>query len=250
LPLAESLEGLVLKPFPALVFVLAIAGCSTLDLQRPVARDDIAHIKKIGVASFLGDTVYGISMGTTAYNNEEFSAAVPDWKVDATAVSYALTILRGDGRFEAAPFDRSSYTGAQLGADNGKLFWDLVTAQGFDTLVILWPEVPDNFRVFKPGYGLFERSFLGLSNRCLYAAYRVEVDNVASRKVIAWEWGGDQGVPCLAGSENRLDFKAKFDDYSDAEKQAIREGIEARISETLGKALTTLGLASPAKVTR
>jgi hypothetical protein len=232
------------RPFAVLGLLVLLCGCSTLDLERPVANEDLGRIKRVGVASLLGETVYGISIGTTVFNNEEFSAPVPDWKIDATAVSQAMAVLRSNGRFEAAALDRSSFSAEQLMADKGRLLWDLAGRQGFDTLVILWPAVSDNYRVFKPGYGLFERSLLGLSNRCLYAAYRVDVDDVASRKDIAWEWGGDEAVPCLAGSENRLAFKAKFDDYSEPEKQAMHEGVEARIAETLGRALNKLRLAS------
>jgi hypothetical protein len=234
----------------SLALAVALAGCSTLDLKRPVAKEDLSRIKKIGVASFLGDTFYGISIGTTAFNNADFSAPVPDWKVDENAVSQAVTMLRRSGRFEVAPLDHGGYTAQQLMDDQGKRLWELATSQGFDTLVILWPDVSENFRPFKPGYGLFERSFLGLSHRCLYAAYRVEVEDVARHTDLAWEWGGDEGVPCLAGSEERFDYKSKFDAYSDAEKQAMHEGIEARISETLAKALNTLGVGSPTNVAR
>jgi hypothetical protein len=237
-------ESFVLRLFPALASLFVLAGCSTLDLKRPVAKEDIVRIKKVGVASLLGDAVYGISMGITALGNENFSAPVPDWKMDAAAASHAVALLRRNGRFEVAPLDRSSYSAEQLMADNARLLWDLAASQGFDTLVILRPGVSENFQIFKPGYGIFERSFVGLSSRCLYAAYQVEVDEVATRKKIAWQWGGDEDTPCLADSEKRLDFKAKFDDYSEPEKQAMRDGIEARVSETLGTALHKLKLVS------
>lgn len=230
--------------FAAAVLAAVLGGCATPDVKRPVAREEAARIKKIGVASFLGDTVYGISVGTTAFSNAEFSAAVPDWKVDSYAVSQALAILGRDGRFAATALNRSSYSEDQLAADKGKLLWDLAASQGIDTLVILSASVSDRFQVFKPGYGIFERAFLGISHRCLYAAYQVDVYDVAARKRSAWQWGGDDDTPCQADSEQRLPFKPKFEAYSDTEQQAMREGIEARIAESLDSALNKLELAS------
>jgi hypothetical protein len=232
--------------FATLGLLFVVVGCSTTpDLKRPVATENIARIKRVGVTSFLGDTVYGISLGTTSFNYAEFSAPVPDWKIDETAISQALAILRRGGRFQAAALDRTSYDTEGLLADGAKLLWEQAASQGFDTLVVVLPAVSESFRVFKPGYGIFERAFLSISHRCLYAAYEVDVYDVAARKRIAWQWGGDEGTPCLADSEQRLPFKARFDDYSVAEKRAMREGIEARIAETLAKALNKLELVSP-----
>jgi hypothetical protein len=229
----------------ALAVTAFLSGCAALDMRRPVDREDMARVKRVGVVSAIGDTLYGVSVGTTVFGNSNFSAPIADWNLDASAMALAVEILKSNGRFEAAALDRAAYTGPQLMADHGKLVWDLAASQGFDTLVILFPSVSDNYRFFQPGVGIFERTFFGLTKRCLYAAYIAEVDEVATRKRIAWQWGGDSDAPCHFGSEERLIFRQKYDAYSDAEKQMLRQGIEARLSESLRMSLDKLKIASP-----
>lgn len=224
--------------------VLVLTGCAALDLKRPVSEEDASSMHKVGVVSALGDTFNGISIGTTVFANAHFSAQVPEWNIDDFASSTALAILQENGKFQSALLLHPNFRAQQLSADKARLVWELAQEQGFDTLVVLWPSVSTNFPFFIPGYGYFERSFLGLENRCLYAGYIVETYNVAARKRTAWEWGGE--MPCQFGSEMNIPYLEKFDDYSDSDKQLMRKAIEARIAQTLRYAMAKMSLVSAA----
>jgi hypothetical protein len=223
-----------------MTFVLTLSGCAALDLKRPINDDDKAKLKKVGVISLLGDTFHGSSVGTTVFNNTYFTAQVPEWDVDGFAATHALAILRENDRFQSDLISHPNLRAEQLSANKSQLVWELAERQGFDTVVSIWPSVSENYPWFQPGYGFLERSFLGMSKRCEYAGYVVEAYNVASRKRIAWEWGGD--MPCRMGSEQQLPFKEKFEDYSDDDKRVMRGGLEDRIAETLRYALGKLAL--------
>jgi predicted heme/steroid binding protein len=107
-------------------------------------------------------------------------------------------------------------------------------------LAILRPNVSDNFPFFRPGFGLFERSFLGQNNRCVYVAYTVEVYDVATRQTIAWEWGGEG--PCVRGMDNDVDFKKQFAEYSSDEQAMIRRKLDLRLDVSLRYSLEKLQL--------
>jgi hypothetical protein len=228
-----------------LALAVAVSGCASLNLKRPVADEDLSKIRRVGVVSILGNTFSGISIGTTVFNNSSFSAPVPDWNVDGHAASTALDLLRKNARFESALVDRGSLSAAELGADGAKRLWEAAEKQGFDKVVIVRPGVSDNHLSFRPGFGLYERSMLGLSRRCVYAGYVVDVYDVATRKPIAWEWGG--GMPCAVGSDDKIVFKPKFDDYSADERSTLRQRLEARLSESLRYSLEKLSLIAAAK---
>lgn len=231
----------MIRSVVALVAALSLAGCGAMNLKRSVADEDLKKTRRVGVVSALGDTFNGVYVGTTVFTNKTFTAAVPEWSVDKYAVGEAIALLRGNGRFESAELDRTGLSSDQLRADGGKRLWEAAEKQGFDKLVLVRPGVSDNFPFFTPGVGFYERSMFGLVQRCVYAAYVVDVYDVATRKPVAWEWGG--GAPCAFGGDKQLVFKAKFDDYSAEEKQQIRQRLEAWIATSMKYSLETLTLA-------
>ena len=224
-----------------LAFVVALGGCAALDLKRPVNEEDLGKLHKVGVVSLLGDTFYGNSIGTTVFTNTYFTAPVPDWDIDGYAAARAVAILKEAGHSQAELVSHPNLRAEQLSANKAQLVWELAERQGFDTLIVLSPGVSENYPMFRPGYGFMERSFLGMSRRCVYAAYTVDAYNVAAHKHIAWEWGGE--MPCRMGSEQQLTFRDKFEDYPEADKALMRKALEDRIAETLRYALGKLALA-------
>lgn len=224
----------------AVTCALALSACTTLNIKRPVSEDDLKSIKRLGVVSLLGDSFQGVSVGTTVFNNQSFSSPVPDWQVDAHASTTALDLLKTNTRLSTALLDRTRLSPEQAQAEGGKLLWQAAEQQGFDRLVVIRPGVSDNNPFFRPSFGLFERSLLGSGRRCVYAAFVVDVYDVASRKPIAWEWGG--GMPCELGKDSDLPFKAPFAAYTDAERADIRRRLQVRLSEALGYSLRKLSL--------
>ena len=230
----------------AALIVAMLTACSVM--KRPVAEEDLVKTKRVGVVSILGDTFHGISIGTMVFNNAYFQAPVADWNVDKYATTTALGLLRSTTQFESVEMDRGQLSLEKIQADKGQQLWAAAEKQGFDKVVIIRPGVSSNFPHFRPGFGLMERSLLGAGRRCMYAAYVVDVYEVASRKEVAWEWGGYE--PCRIGGDNEIAFKAKFDDYSPAEQQAMRKKLEMRIAETLRYSLTKLALVPEVKVAK
>lgn len=224
----------------SLTLAVALAGCAGLNLKRSVAEEDLNKTRRVGVVSILGDTFHGIFIGTTAFNNESFSASVSDWSVDKYASATALSMLRFNSRFQSAELDRANFTPEQIRADGGKVLWEAAEKQGYDKLVIVRPGVSDNYPFFRPGFGLFERSFFGNGKRCIYAAYVVDVYDVASRRPVAWEWGGS--MPCAMGSDANFPFRKQFSEYSVEDQQAMRHRLETRLTESLRYALGNLSL--------
>lgn len=227
-----------------LLVVFAVSACTTLNIKRGVSEEELARTRRVGVLAALGDNFYGISVGTTVFNNTSFDGTVPDWGIDPYAADRALGLLQKNPRFQTSLLDRGSLTLEDLKANEGKALWDAAERQGFDRVVLIRPGVSSNFPFFRPGFGFFERSFLGSGGRCVYAAYVVDVYDVATRKPIAWEWGGPS--PCQMGADSNLPFRPKFEDYSAEEKATLKRRLQERMAETLPYALTQLSLlASP-----
>jgi len=216
--------------------ILLLSACSTM--RRPVSQEDVSKINKIGVASTLGSTLHGISIGTTVFNNSSFNAPVPEWQIDKYMVTHAIKDLTRGTRYKSVVALNLDVNANDMWDNNGKSLWDAARAQGLDTVVIFQRGVSDNFPFFIPGYGLFERSFLGTGHRCVYAAYVATVYNVTTHDQMAWQWGGE--MPCEKHID--LSMKANFNDYSASEKSLIHQQLEIRLDETLLYSLRKLAL--------
>jgi len=223
---------------PLLACAALLCGCSALDLKRAVPSEELAKTRHIGVVSTFDDVFRARSLGLTVFNNDSFEAPIPDWQVAQFATAKTVELIKRGGRFDAKALDLGGVNVAAL--DRGERVARLLDAarrQGDDTLLVIRPGVSDNYLMFPPGYGLFQR----FSSRCVYAGYVVNAYNVATGQSIGWEWGGES--PCTPGSARDIPFKKQFADYAPEERQLIRERLEARISDTLGYALDKLALA-------
>lgn len=226
---------------------LLLSACSLLDMRRSVSDSDLASTKTVGVVSVLGDTFHGVSIGTTVFNNAFFDAEIPDWGVDRFATDTAIAALASNSKLSARAINRQGIASSRLDAARQELF-DLAARQGFTRIVLIAPAVSENYAMFKPGFGLFERSLLGMGKRCVYAAFMVALYDVPSRSRLAWYWGGDE--PCRVGADSDIPFKAEFDSYTPAEKAIIRRRLEHRLQVATKQALRDLDLIPPAGGTR
>jgi hypothetical protein len=220
--------------------VLAMCACAAVDLKRPLSPEQLGRIHKVAVISLMGDSFNGIAIGANVPNKRHYTAAVPDWGVDEFIESRTLELLQGPQRFEVAVLSHGSLSSAQLRAGHSQRVWDLAKAQGFDTVVSVWPSLSENFPFYKAGFGYYEEALLGVPHRCLYAAYTVEIYDVATQRRVSWEWGGAE--PCRKDSAEALSFHDSFEAYTDVEKLQMRLGLESRFSETLAYALRKMGL--------
>jgi len=223
--------------------VLALSACAAVDIKRPLSGEQLANIHKVAVVSLLGDTFNGISIDAPPIKEQNFTASVAQWGEDAFVESQVASLLQETRRFDVAVLSRAKLSSAQLRADHAQRIWDLAQAQGFDTVVSVWPTLSQNFPFYKAGYGYFEQTLLGVTHRCLYAAYTVEIYQVSTQRRLAWEWGGAE--PCRQDSAQALTYRGSFDPYTDVEKLQMQLGLESRFSETLAYALTKTGLLPP-----
>lgn len=229
----------------ALAGAMVLSGCSALNVRSALDTDDLSRIHKVGVASALGDTFHGVSLGTTIYTNESFHALVGDWQMDAYAASRTASLLEENKRVKAEVLAASGETAdAQRKAALAE-----AEQKGLDAVLLLHPGVSDVYKGMVPGYGFFERSTLGvLASRCVYAAYQVEVVDVKSHKTLAWQWGGVS--PCDAGADNDLPYKKAFGDYTAEEKQALHQRLDAVVVKGVRYSLQQLDLLPGGNVLR
>jgi hypothetical protein len=231
----------LLRLFVLSLMAVMLTGCAALDLKRPVAELDRVRIQRVAAVSFLGETFHGVSIGTTVFQNKRFSATVPEWKVDAFASERVAKLVQ-NAKLEASVLDRAGLPGQRPLEDKEGRIWDSAKRQGFDTLVVLYPAINrEAFPFFEPALGFYERtSMLRAETRCVYAAFIVNVYDVATRKSIGWEWGG--GGPCAPGSDNDIPYMTAFQDYSLDQRSVLRDRLLTRIDRAIAYALDKLAL--------
>jgi hypothetical protein len=86
----------------------------------------------------------------------------------------------------------------------------------------------------KPGYGFFQRWYLGRSSSCVYSLFTIDFRMIESGTQLAWEWG----KPSCAAGARELAWREKFDDYSAEEKGALRRGVEENLEVAIPKAFS------------
>jgi hypothetical protein len=221
--------------------VIALGGCSSLGMRRPIADGDHAMFKKVGVASLLGPNFHAEHIGITVFNNVDYDAPVADWEIDKVLADQAVELLRSTNRYDVARLDLAGMSADRLLADNHKALYSLAAQQGIDALVVAIPGVSENFHLMHPGYGLDDRSVIVFKRQCIYAAYTLQVLQVTTQKSAGWDWGG--GAPCEPGSgEQVVPFKDKFDDYSEDEKRILRDRVTAWIRKSVAISLDYLNM--------
>ncbi|RYF66605.1 MAG: hypothetical protein EOO22_20770 [Comamonadaceae bacterium] len=246
------MELQMLRFFSVIAVAFVLSGCAAVNIKRPVTEEELAGTKRVAVVSMLGDTFHGVHVGLTVFQNRQFTGEVPEWEVDKFASTTALKLLRAGARFGSASIDRMGVTPRTLRAEGGQRLRDAARAQGFDKLVVIVPATSSNHPFFVPGFGAFQREIFNGARRCVYAAYIVEVQDVAKGRPIAWDWGGSDAsfggdAPCVTRSDSPVSVKQSFSDYSTAEKQAMRVMLEERIEASMRYALDNVKLLPPSK---
>ncbi|QHS11195.1 hypothetical protein [Sinimarinibacterium sp. NLF-5-8] len=145
--------------------------------------------KRVVVVSLLGDVFHGIQIGTTVFGNNSYDVAVPEWNIDGVVEktiiaqlgrtsARSVTVLQHDPGLRA----RMEKTWTAIGGYDYKDLLALARQQGADTLILVRPSRYDNAPAHKPGYGFFERNFMGLSRRCFYSLFITSAFSTASGK--------------------------------------------------------------------
>lgn len=223
-------------------FIIFFAGCTALDMKRPVSENYLRDADRIAVVSLLGDWFQMIHIGTTIFNNEQYPQKV-NWSVDEYAEKEAVRLLSGNSGLKVFSLLRPSRNaedyykyGSSTQVDYEKLI-GLSKAQGATSLVVIRRSQYDNAPFHIGGYGFFERSAFGMTSKCAYALFIVDVFDVKTGKKMAWEWG----KPCLSGDEG-LAWKKPFSSYSTEEQALLRSRVLSQIRSNLETAFREVGV--------
>lgn len=229
------------KTIVALFITLTLTACA--GMRGGLGKAELDSSTKVAVASMLGNTFHGIHVGTTVFGNSYYDASVPEWKIDELTEQTIAVHLARTGSRTAMPLQHDPELAVRL--EKGRSFMqgynygeviDLAKKQGADTLILVQPIRYDNSPAHQPGYGFFERTFLGKSRSCVYSLFIVSVFSTDSGKRLGWEWG----FPCEDG-ETELEWKDSFDKFSNKEMQLLRRKTEKNIEQNVMKALVELG---------
>lgn len=231
-----------MKKAVLLLIIPFLASCT--GMRGAVSDAELQSGRNVAIASLLGNSFHVIRVGTTVFGNASYEAPVPEWNIDgATEELIVSRIARRDSR-RATPLKRDPGLAARFGSSwsffNNGFNYDevlkLAQEQGFDTLIVVQPTPYSNAKFHKPGYGFYERTLFGSSNRCVYSLFTIDVFAVSSRRKLAWEWG----FPCNSG-EDALDWKDDFAKYTSEERASLRRRAEESVRGNVLKALTSLG---------
>ena len=218
-----------------------LSACAALDIRRSVPESASTGIQKVGVISILGDKFNLTHIGTTIFNNQSSTLDVSNWKIDDTAIHYAVKHLESTGQ----------YSPTSLGSNFSDADSMFAAAQkmGLDTLITIVPSGYDNAPHYAPGYGLHRRTFFGITKECVYALFVIQVFDVSTRKKHGWQWGFNSwnGVPCYGdefGTPRAIssEWKEDISQFSEGELTLLRENLIAYLEENVPLALRNLKL--------
>ena len=92
--------------------LLTIALLCTMAALAAVAQaaDKLANVKTIGVISALGDTLYNVQTGVTAFDNDASTTAVADWTLDEFLIAETAALLAGRFAIKPVAYNRADFT--------------------------------------------------------------------------------------------------------------------------------------------
>jgi hypothetical protein len=200
-------------------------------INEGLSAEEAHAIKRFAVVSNLGDEIHGRLIGLTIFQNRSFDASVPGWNVDASiARSLAEQIVAGgkvDG--EVTPLaTQSSKKSEILSGARG---------QGFDAVLAVIGEQSAPDHTIVGGLMLVRQKKLGVDRLNPCAGMVVRIWRVSDGKQIGFTipdaCNFDQSSPV---------WHDKWEEFSDAEKQATLASLEDFAVERMNSALIHLKL--------
>lgn len=228
------------KRITLLFCMFALSGCALP--PENIAAPDLEASKKVAIVSLLGTSFHAIRVSTTVFGNVSYDVPVADWNIDRMVEQVLVATVSKNGARTPIILPHDPDLGTRLEKSRSAYRYDydevlkLARQQKADTLLLVqtqWVEDPPHY---KPGYGFFERTFLGKSNRCVYASFSVRALSVQTGKPLA---RGFRELVCSGTTE--IEWKESFDQYTVQEKQQLRRLTEDKIKQGVTKALSTMG---------
>lgn len=225
-----------------LTFALTLSACSTLNLQRGVARSDIAQAKEVGVISILGDDLGESYVGATVFNNRAFSIPVPDWKIDDFVNQVAFDSLSQSRTFHTTKISRDAGSVESYYKNPGSdwidipKLTDIAKEKHIDTLVVIRRTAGQ----FNPmgGYGISKKAPLGISmgNPCAYTHFFIEVVQVSTGENLAWN---NSEFSCPRQLTGVTDIS---ENLTPAQLDEIKTAVKASLQQRVPKVLRSMNL--------
>ena len=218
---------------------LTLVGCSSIKVT-PEQRTAIA---KIGVYSYLSDTMHHINIGTLVFANKYEERQVPEWNIRTHSEQAALEEISKSsllGGATAAIVKDDAVRPEEVDAvyDDHDRIVALARAQNFDTLVVIRPVRYSNSPYMEPGYGVFNKSMFGSDNPCGYALFSIAVVSVNTDERIGWGWGFETEAgmfssrPVFMGpcAKNGVFWRETLSEYSAAELASVGDVVRNQVA--------------------
>lgn len=245
----QQREDLMAK-FVGILLSLFLFGCATVGVEKV---EQIKPGTKIVPLSFMGDKLAILHIGTTMFQNERRDVELPLWQIDKYTEAAAARAIREAGRFSAEPVDTAT---ARIGA--GKLGYGswtntavfeggtesvtrLAKNAGAEYVLVFGPtQLGDPFfgtnQAFS-GYGIGQRSFLGLERAVNYLTMRVVLLDAKDGKEVARTHG------FLSSPRETADWMESGNlSLSESNAATTKLSIESLIDAVLRKGLRDLKL--------
>ena len=188
------------------LFILVLTGC----FNQPLSLESREQIRKVAVVSLMGDDLFLLNVGTTAFTNSERYLKIEGWDIDRFVEKTAVSALSAKGRYQIVRYDpekagiKSLYGSVEnfdmqrtrtVDSILPRLRGMAADSKADDIIVIrrcgssLPPAAPDY--LIAHGDTFLRRSFLTLPIDCrLYLIYFTEVIDTKTMKVTAYWFGG------------------------------------------------------------
>lgn len=225
----------------AIVAAAILSGCAA----TPVDATLRTKLRRVGVASVTQDVIHHRHQGLTVFQNREWDASVPEWKIDETGEQLVAARLRTSG-VQAQPASRSAlfqtptpYAGWNPNdkAIAGKV-QALCARENLDAVAVIYPSFFDVEYSFGPyrGVGFYTANATFLKSSGVYAVLKVVVYDRQGAKIGS---GFSGNTPLLAPAE--IPRHDDWAGYLPAEREALRKKIVEVMDLNLTKQVKDLG---------
>jgi len=240
--LCELSEGFFLLS----IVMVAVVGCSAL--RGPITSEELGSMKKVAVFSYLSDSMYHINVGTLVFANREHQIHVPQWQIRAHSEEQVREQLLQNPRWTDVEILEDSVFPRRIGDDVEDIDRILkkAVAAGFDTAVIVLPTFAVGKDMMQPGYGIYNRSFMGSEKSCAYGDFLVRVYDARREKYLDGDFArrskqlfAETPASC---SEEAVVWKDNPQDYSEAEMADLQAVLKRQVAFGIGEALRRMKL--------
>jgi hypothetical protein len=200
-------------------------------INEGLSPEEAHQIKRFAIVSGLGDEIHGRLFGLTRFQNKEFDVTVPGWGLDATVTKDLVDQIVAGGKLSAEVIALAMPPSKKR---------DIVSEaqkQGFDAVLAVTAEqsVPD--RALVGGIMLLRQKKLGNDRLNPCAGIVMRIWRVRDGKQI----GFTAPDPCDFDHSAPV-WHDKWEEFSDAEKQATLANLEGFVIERMNSALVKLRL--------